>query len=192
VFGQPMNLSTPPHGLAPIFSDIAAAVTVIPAQIRSQVTGNSARLLASIMTMNLLWAIWMILIERVVVGMQWSAVADLRLSALLWNTIAAVIWTGHIEDGLSALWQHDTSARYQWMHWYGIALVISLLSQVPVQIVVYVPPMLWGDAIWSEVKWSWTLALLFSPVMGIYFGKVQASLESILRRGFHGLMLHFN
>ena len=122
----------------------------------------------------------MIFIGRMVVGMQWTAVADLRLSALLWNTVAAVVWTGHIELGLSALWQHHTSERYRRMHWYWTALVISLLSQVPVQIVTYVPPMLWGDAVWGEVRWSWTLALLFSPVIGIYFGRIQAKLELIL------------
>jgi hypothetical protein len=180
MFERRMKLSTRPPSLVSSFSDIAAVVSIIPAQIRLQATRNRARLLASIMTMNLLWGVWMIFIERVVVGMQWAAVADLRLSALLWNTLAAVVWTGHIEHGMSALWQHHTSARYQRMRWYWTALVISLLSQVPVQIVTYVPPMFWGNAVWSEVRWSWTLALLFSPVMGIYFGRVQAKLESIL------------
>jgi hypothetical protein len=165
---------------ASVVCDIATVVSGIPAQIRSQVTDDRARLLASVMTMNLLWAVWMIFVERVVVGMAWSAVADLRLSALFWNTLAAVIWTGHIELGLSALWQHHTSLRYRRMHWYWTALDISLLSQVPVQVVIYVPAMLWGDAVWSEVRWSWTLALLFSPVIGIYFGRIQAKLELIL------------
>src|SRR4051794_28122836 len=103
-FERPIKLSTPPLSLASIFLDIAAVASVIPAQIRSQATGYRARLLASIMTMNLLWGVWMIFIEHVVVGMQWTAVTDLRLSALLWNTVAAVVWTGHIEHGMSALW----------------------------------------------------------------------------------------
>lgn len=177
---QQTKLSDPPSNLAAIFLDIASVISTIPTQTRFQARDNRTRLLASIMTMNLLWAVWMIFIERIVVGMQWTAVADLRLSALLWNTVAAVVWTGHIEHGLSALWQHHTSARYQWMYWYWTALVISLLSQVPIQVIVYVPPMLWGDAVWSEVRWSWTLALLFSPVIGIYFGMIQVKLESIL------------
>jgi hypothetical protein len=177
---QQTKLSDPPSNLASIFLDIASVISTIPTQTRFQARDNRTRLLASIMTMNLLWAVWMIFIERIVVGMQWTAVADLRLSALLWNTVAAVVWTGHIEHGLSALWQHHTSARYQWMYWYWTALVISLLSQVPIQVIVYIPPMLWGDAVWSEVRWSWTLALLFSPVIGIYFGMIQVKLESIL------------
>jgi len=86
-----------------------------------QATDNRARLFASVMTMNLLWAVWMIFVERVVVGMAWSAVADLRLSALFWNTLAAIIWTGHIELGLSAL-QGNRLNRDEMPHWQDSCL----------------------------------------------------------------------
>jgi hypothetical protein len=138
------------------------------------------RLFASIITMNLLWGVWMVFIERAVVGMAWAAVTDLRLSALLWNTAAAVLWTGHIERALSQRWHDPLAQRYRWARWYLVALGISLISQVPVQVAAYVPPMIWGDAVWAEVRWSWSLALLFSPVVGVYFVKVQTFVEQVL------------
>jgi hypothetical protein len=40
--------------------------------------------------------------------------------------------------------------------------------------------MVWGDAVWSEVQWSWMLALLFSPIVGVYFASLQDRLEALL------------
>jgi hypothetical protein len=160
--------------------DFTSTVASIPAQLNKQLTGNRARILSSVLTMNILWALWGIFIERFMVGMAWKAVVDLRISALLCNTVFAVIWTGHIEYGLSQRWQVLCSAPRLWPRWYMVTLGISLLSQVPVQVAAYVPPMVWGDAVWSEVQWSWMLALLFSPIVGVYFASLQDRLEALL------------
>ncbi|WP_207484868.1 hypothetical protein [Arenibaculum pallidiluteum] len=162
-------------------ADIGVIVTAIPSQVCIQLKGNRTRLFASILTMNLLWAAWMVLVERFVVGMSWTAMAELRFSAMLWNTLAAVVWTGHMEQGLSAVW-HRASGRRSPLRWYWTALAVSLISQVPVQAAAYMPPILWGDARWEEVRWSWGLALLFSPVIGIHFSRIHSGIETLLDR----------
>jgi hypothetical protein len=160
--------------------DFTCTIVSVPAQLKKQLAHNRARMLASILTMNILWAFWGVLIERFVVGMAWAAVVNLRISALLCNTVFAALWTGHIERGLSRRWQVLCSTPRLWLRCYLVALSILLFSQLPVQVVAYIPPMVWGDAVWSEVQQSWTLALLFSPIIGVYFASLQHRLEALL------------
>lgn len=174
-----------------IFTTIVRAAKSIPEAYRN-VPKDATHFIAAGLALNILWGAYMFVVEGFIVGFTLSAIISLRASAVIWNFIFAP-YAQTMEAALIAAWQKPIrwstsplTAPFRAIRWYAVAIGISLISQVPIQIAAY--PMaiyVFGHATWggllplTAAEWqsfgafmsnSWfPIAILFSPILGPIF-----------------------